>query len=236
MDFERDKKTEYGYYVCHNTLKKLNNIDNSLFTVQSLGSMAVCMAADVQDGDKVLDVCAAPGGKSVFLSQLAKISLISCDIHPHRLELINSYKSRMGENNIEVILNDATKFIPQWERRFDVVLCDVPCSGLGVLNSRSDIFEHKTLDIINELTKLQYEIISTSSKYVRQGGRLIYSTCTILKKENQDIVNKFLRNNPDFESAPVNIAVNSLNIGNYVQLMPHISDTDGFFIAKVQRK
>jgi 16S rRNA (cytosine967-C5)-methyltransferase len=236
LDFETDRKTEYGYYVCHNTLKKLNNIDNSLFTVQSLGSMAVCMAADVKDGYKALDVCAAPGGKSVFLSQLAKISLISCDIHPHRLELINSYKSRMGEQDIEVILNDAAKFNPEWEKQFDIVLCDVPCSGLGVLNSKSDILAHKTPNDINKLTKLQYEIISTSSKYVKQGGHLVYSTCTILKKENQDIVDKFLKNNPDFESVPVNIAINSLKIGDYVQLMPHISDTNGFFIAKVRRK
>lgn len=83
--------------------------------------MAVCMAADVKDGYKALDVCAAPGGKSVFLSQLAKISLISCDIHPHRLELINSYKSRMGEHDIEVILNDATKFNPEWKN--SLTLC-----------------------------------------------------------------------------------------------------------------
>lgn len=96
------------------------------------------------------------------------------------------------------------------------------------LNSKSDIFAHKTPNDINKLSKLQYEIISTSSKYVKQGGHLVYSTCTILKKENQDIVDKFLKNNPDFESVPVNIAINSLKIGDYVQLMPHISDTNGF--------
>lgn len=236
LDFSQDKPTEYGYYVCHNTLQKLNTIDKSLFTVQSLGSMAVCMAAGVKDGYKVLDVCAAPGGKSVFLKQLADISLISCDIHPHRLELINSYKTRMNEPDIQVIQNDATVFKPEWERQFDVVLCDVPCSGLGVISSKADIFEHKTLDNIEELTKLQYKILSTSAKYVKQGGYLIYSTCTILKRENQDIVDTFLSQNPDFESEPVDIAVDSLKIGNYVQLMPHISNTEGFFIAKVRRK
>lgn len=236
LDFEVDKKTEYGYYVCHSTLKKLNNIDNSLFTVQSLGSMAVCMAVGVKNGDKVLDVCAAPGGKSIYLSQLANISIISCDIHPHRLELINSYKSRMQEDDIKVIQNDATKFNPKWESQFDVVLCDVPCSGLGVIDSKADIFEHKTQNDINELTKLQYSIISTSSRYVKPGGYLIYSTCTILKKENQDIVNKFLKNNTGFEAEPINISVNSLKIGKYIQLMPHISNTGGFFIAKVKRK
>jgi 16S rRNA (cytosine967-C5)-methyltransferase len=236
LDFSIDLRTEYGYYVYHNTLQRLNGIDNSLFTVQSLGSMAVCMAADVKDGDKVLDVCAAPGGKSVFLKQLADISLISCDIHPHRLELINSYKTRMNEPDINVIQNDATKFRPEWERKFDVVLCDVPCSGLGVISSRADIFEHKTSDNIEELTKLQYEIISTSAKYVKQDGYLIYSTCTILRKENQNIVDRFLSRNTDFESAPVNIAVDAVKIGNYIQLMPHISNTEGFFIAKVRRK
>ncbi|HEY8444363.1 MAG TPA: 16S rRNA (cytosine(967)-C(5))-methyltransferase RsmB [Clostridia bacterium] len=236
LDFNTDTKTAYGYYVCHNTLRKLNSIDNSLFTVQSLGSMAVCMAAEVKDGYKVLDVCAAPGGKSVFLRQLADISLISCDIHPHRLELINSYKNRMGETDIQVIQNDAAVFRPEWENKFDVVLCDVPCSGLGVLGSRADIFEHKTLDNIEELTELQLKIISTSAKYVKQGGHLIYSTCTILKRENQDIVDKFLSQNPDFIAEPVKVEVDSMKIGDYVQLMPHISNTDGFFIAKVRRK
>ncbi|HEY8424002.1 MAG TPA: 16S rRNA (cytosine(967)-C(5))-methyltransferase RsmB [Clostridia bacterium] len=236
LDFGIDKKTEYGYYVCHNTLKKLNSIDNSLFTVQSLGSMAVCMAAGVKDGDKVLDVCAAPGGKSVFLRQLADISLIACDLHPHRIDLINAYKARMNENDITVIQNDATVFRPEWEKRFDLVLCDVPCSGLGVIGSRADIFEHKTQENIEDLTKLQYQIIAASSKYVKEGGHLVYSTCTILKKENQNIVDRFLIENPDFEAVPINIDVNYIKIGNYAQLIPHISNTDGFFIAKVRRK
>lgn len=234
LNFDFDRKTPYGYYVSHNTLNKLKG-HNDLFTVQSLGSMAICHATKVKNGDYILDVCAAPGGKSVYLRQLADISLISCDIHPHRLELINSYKSRMQENDIKVIKNDATVYNPQFDSKFDLVLCDVPCSGLGVLNSRTDIFEHRTLEGINELTKLQYQILKTSARYLKKGGHLVYSTCTILKRENQDIVNRFLENNYDFEAVPIDIEVNGLKINNYIQLMPYISDTEGFFIAKVKK-
>ena len=233
LSFDFDRKTPYGYYVCHNTLNRLKEC-NHLFTVQSLGSMAVCNAMDVVKGNKVLDVCAAPGGKSVYLRQIADISIVSCDIHPHRLELINSYKNRMSENDIKVMKNDAAVFNSEFEGQFDAVLCDVPCSGLGVLNSRTDIFQHRTQESIKELTDLQYKIIETSSKYVRRGGHLVYSTCTILKRENEQIVNRFLENHPEFKSVPIDIEVKALNLGNYVQLMPHISDTEGFFIAKVR--
>lgn len=233
LNFDCDRKTPYGYYVCHNTLTKLKDC-NHLFTVQSLGSMTVCNAVDAQDGNNVLDVCAAPGGKSIYLRQLADISIISCDIHPHRIELINSYKNRMSENDIKVMKNDAAVFNAEFEGQFDAVLCDVPCSGLGVLNSRTDIFQHRTQDSIKELTHLQYKIIETSSKYVKDGGHLVYSTCSILKRENEAIVNRFLEHNPEFTSEPIDIKVKALNLGNYVQLMPHISDTEGFFIAKVK--
>lgn len=233
LNFEFDRKTPYGYYVCHNTLNKLKD-KNHLFTVQSLGSMAVCNALGVKDGDQILDVCAAPGGKSVYLSQMADISLIACDIHTHRLELINSYKSRMHENDIKVIQNDAAVFNPKFEGQFDAVLCDVPCSGLGVLNSRTDIFQHRTQQSIKELNELQYKIIETSSRYLKKGGYLVYSTCTILKRENEQIVNSFLENHPQFKSVPIDIEVKGLNSGNYIQLMPYISDTEGFFIAKVK--
>jgi 16S rRNA (cytosine967-C5)-methyltransferase len=234
LNFEFDRKTPYGYYVCHNTLTKLKE-HTHLYTVQSLGSMAVCNAIGVAKGNKVLDVCAAPGGKSIYLKQLADISITSCDIHPHRLELINSYKKRMDENDIKVVKNDAVVFNPKWEGQFDAVLCDVPCSGLGVLNSRTDIFQHRTKDSIKELTDLQDKIIQTSSKYVKKGGCLVYSTCTILKQENEQIVNKFLANNTHFKPIDFDIKVKSLKLNNnFVQLMPYISDTEGFFIAKVK--
>lgn len=232
--------TDFGYYVTHSIM---SGIDMK-FRVQGLGSSAVCYAAKVNDGFKVLDLCSAPGGKSVDYALSARdVDVVACDIHEHRVELIKSYAGSCGVN-LTTVVNDATKFNPALfefgykNMGFDVVSCDVPCSGFGVLNSRPDVVLRRKPEDITQLAELQYNILSTSSKYVRKGGVLMYSTCTYLYEENSDVVNKFLASaeGADFVVEPVDARVPYISAGNYAQLAPFASDgAEGFFFARLRR-
>ncbi len=211
---------------------KVFRLDTKLFTPQSLSSMYVCKAVAAK-GKKVLDVCAAPGGKSVYLAQMGN-QVTSCDVHLHRTKLIEKYAKRMGAD-LSVCVNDATVFNESFKNAFDVVLCDVPCSGFGVLSSKPDVKLFKTKQDIFELSKIQSKILKVSSKYVKEGGTLVYSTCTIFKKENDFVVNEFLKNNPDFQVDEIKLDFPKTKEG-YIQFLPFRDKTDGFFIARLKRK
>lgn len=236
-DFEKllkDKNIDYKktfegcFYVKGNT----DAIKSNLYTSQSLSSIYVCSAVGCEKGQTVLDVCAAPGGKSVFLAQQGAI-VTACDIHPHRVELIKKYAARMA-TKLTVLQNDATIFDEKFKDGFDRVLCDVPCSGFGVVESKPDIKLFKTEADIDGLPELQLEILRVSSRYVKTGGSLVYSTCTVFKKENQDVVNEFLRENTDFVVDRIDLDFEKTQEG-FLQFLPFRDDTDGFFIAKLKR-
>lgn len=236
LDLSICKRSRYGYYVTHSTLKTLESHKNS-YTVQGLGSIIVAQAVcDSLSSGEVLDLCAAPGGKSVYIAQYSKAKIISCDIYTHRLELIKNYAEKMNVGNITAFINDATVYNPDFKNRFDVVLCDVPCSGLGVLNTRGDIIINRKLQDIFNLAKLQRKIINTASQYVKPGGYLVYSTCTITKAENEQVVNDFLKDNTNYEASLPKIEIPHEQCGRFVKLLPQISGTEGFFIAKLRRK
>lgn len=239
-------KTKYGYYVTHNTLnllQKRHNLSQSDFAVQSLASIiaARCYCDGLDSNSKVLDLCAAPGGKAVYIAENIGCDVCACDIHPHRLELIRSYAKRMNVD-ISAELNDACVERGDWLGYFDCVICDVPCSGTGDLRSKPDILLNKSSEKVSELSKLQSKILRQASRYVKSGGKLCYSTCSVLCEENDEIVKKFIEHNPSFSITDCSdLAVNSkiggeaLSSDGFVKLFPHTHNTDGFFVAVMRR-
>ncbi|MDR0697568.1 MAG: methyltransferase domain-containing protein [Christensenellaceae bacterium] len=215
------EKTKTGYYVSITPyIKRLFNTGK--LTYQSYTStLAVDVIGPVKNKE-VLDVCAAPGGKSVYLADKGAI-VTACDIYPHKIALMKTYADRMNVT-LKYFQNDATEFKQDWSKSFDVVLVDAPCSGLGVITKRRDIIFKKSMKDIKELTVTQARMLDVSALYVKRGGILIYSTCTILKMENNEIVSNFLKKHPtyylDYEE----------------QFLPSSDGTDGFYIAKIIRK
>ena len=186
----------------------------------------------------MLDCCAAPGGKS-FAASIAmegKGEIISCDIHPHKTQLIANGAHRLGLTNIRPLLQDAAAYVPQWEGKMDCVIADVPCSGLGIIRKKPDI-RYKNLEEARALPGLQRKILDNQSRYVRPGGVLLYSTCTVLKRENEEVVEGFLEAHPEFSLEP--LALPDLfpkNETGMLTLIPGQYDTDGFFICRLRRK
>ena len=198
--------------------------DDGLFTWQSKCSMLCCRAAAPADGDKVLDMCAAPGGKAVYLSSLADgVSVTACDIYHHRLQLIQSYAARM-RRGIDVRLNDATSPSKEMYGAYDVVLCDVPCSNLGVAAKKPDVYLSKDAAAVASLADVQYRILCSGARCVKEGGKVVYSTCTLLKEENGDIVRRFLKEHREFVSEGER------------QYFPDDCGMDGFFVSVLRRR
>ncbi len=204
------------------------------YVVQGLPSIIACRNFDGKYA-RGLDVCAAPGGKTMILAGICDL-VVACDIYPHRLELVRKYANRLNINNVSCMVADATVYDPTLGE-FDIVLADVPCSGLGVVGKKPDIYLSRKEENIEELVSVQSKIIRSAAKYVASGGTLIYSTCSILPCENEEIVRAFLKDNPDFRLVPVNtFGVTTKTNDGMETFYPHISGTEGFFIAKMERK
>lgn len=218
------------------TVTTLPGFEEGLFYVQDRAARCAVTAADPRPGDRVLDACSAPGGKS-FAAALAmedRGSILSCDIHEKKLRLIESGAGRLGLRCLSTMAHDARETVPEWEKSFDLVLADVPCSGLGVIRKRPEI-RYKEEREIASLPEIQGQILQTVSGCVRPGGMLLYSTCTVLEAENSAVVDTFLMNNPDFETVDYSIGPVQSHNGMYT-FWPHIDGTDGFFAAKLRRK
>ncbi|MBR2042934.1 MAG: 16S rRNA (cytosine(967)-C(5))-methyltransferase RsmB [Clostridia bacterium] len=188
---------------CIELLSGIDFADNSLFAdgffhVQDLSSQQCAHSLSAIKGERILDLCAAPGGKSFTVAEIMEDSgeIISCDLYESRVSLITKGAERLGIKSISAKVNDATVYNKDLGL-FDAVLCDVPCSGFGVIRRKPEI-KYKPADDFSSLEAVQKSIIETSSKYVKKGGRMLYSTCTIRKAENEAIVNWFLDNNRDF--------------------------------------
>ena len=186
---------------------------------------------------RVLDGCAAPGGKS-FAAAMAmenRGSITSCDIHEHKISLLAKGAERLQIAILEPKLQDARIYVPQWNQAMDVVLADVPCSGLGVIRKKPDI-RYKELNGLERLPEIQADILENVCRYVKPGGTLVYSTCTILKRENEHIITAFLQRHPEYTldtfALPEALGGNACH---WVTLLPSIHDTDGFFICKLRR-
>lgn len=168
---------------------------NGLYTLQNTSSMAAAEALDPKPGELVLDMCAAPGGKTTYIAELMQNRgrVRAFDIHPHKIELINSAAKRLGISIIEAEVNDASVLKTDLIGMADRVLADVPCSGIGVIHKKPDIKWRRTAEDIPELCRIQYKILCNAAEYVKTGGTLVYSTCTILKEENEEQTRRFLK-------------------------------------------
>jgi 16S rRNA (cytosine967-C5)-methyltransferase len=205
------------------------------FSVQDTSSQLAVRVLDPRPGDRLLDVCAAPGGKSMLAAQYMEErgEVIACDLYPHKVDLIDEAARRLGLTAVQALCKDATLDTPQWAGRFDRVLCDVPCSGLGVIRKKPDI-RYKDEKELASLPPLQRTILRNAAACVRPGGRLLYSTCTILPEENEDNVRDFLSKHGDFALVP--FAWCGRETDGMITLLPHRDGADGFFIALLERR
>ena len=217
-------------------LEQLPSFAEGLFYVQDAAAWCAVQCAEIQPGDKVLDCCAAPGGKSFAAAVRGAREILSCDIHPHKIELIEKGASRLGFSNIQGVCRDATVFVPELEGEMDVVIADVPCSGYGIIRKKPDI-RFKSPKSMEELPSLQAEILENQARYVRPGGTLLYSTCTLAYRENEGVVDGFLANHPEFklQKLPLSDTVAQSREG-MVTFIPGQYDTDGFFICCMRRE
>ena len=219
-------------------LERLSSFQEGLFYVQDAASKLSILCAQLQPGQNVLDCCAAPGGKSfaAAIAMKGEGSITSCDVHAHKIDLIAKGAERLGLNNIFAKQQDATVFRPEWQDCFDTVIADVPCSGLGIIRKKPDI-RYKALSAIAELPALQMKILENVSRYVKPGGLLLYSTCTLVREENEGMVEAFLRTHPDFTTEPLPLPLPfPKNESGMLALVPGEYDTDGFFICRLRRK
>lgn len=220
------------------SISELPEFQNGLFYVQDTAARLAVMAAGILPGMKVLDCCAAPGGKSFAAAMLmnGEGTIVSCDIHGKKLSRIDSGAQRLGINIISTRECDARHPFPEFSKAFDVVIADVPCSGLGVIRKKPEI-RYKQQEEIAGLPDIQLDILRAAAECVKPGGVLMYSTCTVLRAENQNVVKRFLEENDEFEPQsyklphPVERPVNGM-----ISLWPYVYDSDGFFICRLGRK
>lgn len=226
------ENTPFSNVYTANNFVREEGFEKGLYTYQALGSVAICDV--VKKGEELLDCCSAPGGKSVRLSnKFSKIT--SWDIHPHRVALITTYKNRMGVENIFEQVKNAEEYDGELKEKFSAVLCDAPCSGLGVVNDNPDIKLNRNIENVLELNKTQLSILNTVKNYVKKGGYLYYSTCSVLKKENDEIVKKFIVDNSDFEIESIDSPLQHIKTPYGLQFLPHISGGLGFFVTALKR-
>ncbi|MGN0464202.1 MAG: 16S rRNA (cytosine(967)-C(5))-methyltransferase RsmB [Acutalibacteraceae bacterium] len=210
-------------------IESLESYKKGLFHVQDLASQYCAEALGAKEGDRVIDMCSAPGGKCFTAAEMMNNNgdILACDIYPSRTKLIDDGADRLGITCVTTCVSDGGKYYPS-VKKADRVLCDVPCSGLGVIRHKPEI-KYKPLDDFKHLPEIQYGILSNAAAYVKKGGRLVYSTCTLNKKENDAVCDKFLLEHPEFECIqPLKIKTFG---DRYYTLMPHINGCDGFFIA-----
>ena len=221
------------------SLEQLPAFREGLFYVQDpAAKLSVLCARLPESGARVLDCCAAPGGKS-FAAAIAmggRGSIVSCDVHGHKTALIENGAARLGLTNITAKQQDATQLVPEWVGSMDAVIADVPCSGLGIIRKKPDI-RYKNLEELAQLPALQAKILETQASYVKPGGVLLYSTCTVLKRENEDVVSAFLEKHGEFFPEPLELPpIFPKKETGMLTLIPGEYDTDGFFICRLRRK
>lgn len=220
-------------------LAELDLLKKGHLYIQDFGSMLIGRIVDPKPGDLVVDVCSAPGGKATHLAQLMKNQgrVIARDIHPHKIKLIKANGNRLGTKIVEAEVFNGHELDMNLIEQADRVLVDAPCSGLGIIRRKPEIKYRKKPDDVAEITTLQLDILSKAAQYVKPGGNLIYSTCTIDPRENEEVVMKFLKQSPQFQLVHLGEKYSPMipgePQGEMLQLYPNVHGTDGFFMAKL---
>lgn len=239
VEAARSQLADEGFtLVSHGSLDQLEALQDGYCQVQDESSMLVAHVVDPQPNDLVLDVCSAPGGKTTHMAALMQDvgKIVACDIYDHKLKRVMDNAVRLGVHIIQPKLCDAREIWQEYPQQADRVLVDAPCSGLGVLRRKPDSRWRKSPELLKELPKLQLAILKSAAACVKPGGILVYSTCTIAREENQDVVKAFLAEAKEFELVHTGHRLPAAREEEMVQLYPQRDGTDGFFIACLQRK
>ncbi len=233
-------------------LNKVKNLENlkefkeGLFSVQDEAAGLTAIILNPKKQEKILDACSSPGGKTTYLAQIVEndAEIEAWDIHKHRTKLVEETAQRLGINIITTKVKDATIYNEENCEKFDKILLDVPCLGIGVLKRKPDIKWQRKKEDIEEISKIQMQILEVCSKYLKPKGELVYSTCSILKEENENIIRKFLEKNSNFNIKEIELPKASKNEKNcfenflengFLQVYQN-EKTDGFFICKMVKK
>lgn len=235
-DTKRTALAKDGLILSSAPASELPELSVGLCTVQDEASQICAEVLDARRGDTVLDACACPGSKSFGAAMTMENTgkLLAFDLHENKLSLVERGAERLGISIISTNARDAREFDPTLEGIADRIICDVPCSGFGVIAKKPEL-RYKDPAESNALPDIQLEILKNVSKYLKSGGTLVYSTCTILPEENEKNILRFLKDNEDFSLVPFEVGGISAD-GGMITLLPHAHGTDGFFIAKLTRK
>ena len=229
------EETELPNFLHLKNIKNIGELDlfkKGYFTVQDIGAGKIGLFLNLKIGEKVLDACSAPGGKTTHLAELMKNTgeIIACELHSHRAKLVEENAKRLGITIIKSQVKDMQKIEKDYIEKFDKILLDVPCMGFGVMKRKPDIKWQRKKEDLETITKIQFEILNICSRYLKIGGELVYSTCSILKNENEDIIEKWLKE-VDAEDSLKN---RKYEIESKQKILPD-KNTDGFFMCKIKR-
>ena len=211
-----------------------------LWTVQDESAMLVGHVLGPEKGDEILDVCSAPGGKTVHLAELMQNEghIIGADVHEHKIELIEKNAKRLGASIVEGKLQDGMLINEDWKEKFDKILLDAPCSGLGIIKRKPDIRYAKDETAIRDINNIQRKLLKNAINYLKQDGILVYSTCTLTQEENQNMVEYALSLGLQLDAIPYDMPAclkPYIKDNAYIEILPHVTDTDGFFMARFRK-
>lgn len=226
------ESTPFAHLYAFPNFRRGERYEKGEYTFQSVGSVAICNV--IEKCGEMLDACAAPGGKSVLLAEKCG-RVTSFELHKHRAELIRQYAERMGTENIEIVCRDSSVYDKKYENAFDGVLVDAPCSGFGVAGENPDVKYFRKESDLAAIEKAQLSILSACAEYVKRGGYLYYSTCSVLEEENDAVVSAFLDTHSEFAVVRAKSPLRHRDTALGLQFLPHISMGAGFYVAKLKR-
>ena len=241
IKYQKTPYTDCGLYLFGATEEKRNHL-SGLFTLQDQSSQLAALSLDPHPGDFVIDLCAAPGGKTTHIAELMENrgTIYATDLYESRLRSVDLLANALGIDIIKTEARDATSKDDNLIGKADKILADVPCSGLGIIRRKPDIKYKENITDFKELNEIQLNILETAHSYLKSGGVMVYSTCTINKGENLDIINKFLKKHPDMSLDKIkspHILGNAQTMGEngYIEIFPDTDKSDGFFVCRIKK-